>query len=120
MVESLRNKSNTLYIWCYSNEFVQRHGLTGLNCQMLISSVDEAWMYGFWDVEWDTIRESNESFSSIVAKYMNEPIEIMYIEVLKEYGELAKANPIATFNFKRLYLSQPQPSAYSHKVGKIL
>jgi len=108
LVESLRHKPNTTYIWCYANEFVQRHGLTGLNSSMFISSVDESWMYGFWDVEWDTIRESNEGFSSILAQYMQEPLDVLYSYLMRDYGKLARTNPIAKFNHKRLYLTLPQ------------
>ena len=30
MVSLLRNKSICMYIWCYADQFVQRHGLAGL------------------------------------------------------------------------------------------
>jgi len=117
MVESLKNKPNTFFIWCYASEFVQRNGLTGLNCQMFISSVDEAWMYKFWDVEWDTIRESNESFAKIVAKYAKEPMDVLYRHVMRDYGKLAMTNPIAKFNHERMYLTLPQkPVMFADRV----
>jgi hypothetical protein len=37
MVIPLKNKSNSVYIWCYAGKFAQKHGLAGLNCGMFIS-----------------------------------------------------------------------------------
>ena len=47
MVLSLINKTNSVFIWCNANQFVDRHGLEGLNCGMFISEEGEAIYYGF-------------------------------------------------------------------------
>lgn len=42
MVLPLQNKTNSVFIWCNADQFVQRHGLSGLNSGMFISEVLEA------------------------------------------------------------------------------
>jgi hypothetical protein len=105
MVTPLKRKSNSIFIWCYAGKFVQKHGLAGLCTGMFISEVREAHSYCFEDIEWDTINQSNDIFSWIISKYLNEPIEIMYRKILHEYGLLARTNPIARFNLERLYFA---------------
>ena len=108
MVLPLKNKTNSVFIWCHADQFVQRHGLSGLYSGMFISEDGEAFYYGFDDVDWDMIDQSNERFASIVSKYLNEPMEILYQKLLFEYGFMARTNPIARFNLERLYLTSPK------------
>jgi hypothetical protein len=105
MVSSLKNKTNSVFIWCDADQFVQRHGLTGLNSGMFISEEGEAIYYGFDDVEWDMINQSNERFAWIISMYLNEAMEILYQKLLYEYELIARTNPIARFNLARLYLT---------------
>lgn len=108
MVSSLKKKTNILFIWCHADQFVQRHGLSGLCSGMFISEVEEALYYGFDSVDWNLIDLSNDRFASIVSKYLNEPMEILYHKLLIEYELIARINPIAGFNLERLYLTRPR------------
>jgi hypothetical protein len=119
MVIPLKCKSNSIFIWCNANQFVQKHGLAGLSCGMFISEVSEADYYGFDDIDWDMINQSNERFASIISMYLNEPIEILYQKLLYEYGYLARTNPIARFNLDRLYLTCLRTNKNSIKVVAI-
>jgi len=105
MVTSLTNKSNSIFIWCYADQFVQRCRLEGLCTGMFISERDEADMYGFDEVDFRLIEQSNLSFAYIFSKYSNEPLDVIYSKLLDEYDLLSKTNPIARFNFERLYLA---------------
>jgi hypothetical protein len=105
MVPPLKNKSNSIFIWCHADQFVQKHGLSGLCTGMFISEVGEAIYNGFDNKDWDMIDQSNESFALIVSKYLNDPIEVIHQKLVYEYELLAKTNPIARFNIERLYLS---------------
>ena len=105
LVPSLKNKTNCLFIWCHANQFVQRHGLSGLYSAMFISEVGEGFYYGFDDLDLNMIDQSNDRFASIVSKYINEPMEMLYEKLLLEYGIIARTNPIARFNLERLYLT---------------
>jgi hypothetical protein len=108
MVLPLENKINSLFIWCHAAQFVQRHRLSGFYSGMYISEVGEAFYYGFDDVDWNMIDQSNDRFASVVSKYLNEPIESLYQKLLIEYGFMARTNPIARFNLDRLYLTRPK------------
>jgi len=119
MVPSLKDKKNSLFIWCNANQFVQRHGLFGIYTAMFISEDIEGIYYGFDDVECDMINQSNDRFASIVSQYLNDPIEILYQKLLVEYGFTAKANPIAKFNLERLYLTRPRTNKNPNKVVAI-
>ena len=59
MVLPLKNKISSVFIWCNADQFVQRHGLAGVNCGMFISEVQEAEYYGFDNMDWDLIDQSN-------------------------------------------------------------
>lgn len=104
MVFPLRNKSNSLYIWCFASKFVRQYELSGLCSGMFISEVREANSYCFDNIDENVIDQSNERFSWIISKYLNEPIDILYQNLLYEYELLARTNPIARFNLERLYL----------------
>lgn len=117
MVESLRGKC-CIYIWCYADQFVNHHQLTGFFTGMFISEISEALCHGFDDID-DLeimIKESSYGFAEIVSKYITDPLDVLYQNVLLEYGELAQTNPIASFNFKRLFLSQLEPVLFYNNV----
>ena len=61
-------------------------------------------MEGFYKIGSGVIDQSNEKFASILSKYINEPLDILYQSLLLEYEVVARSNPIAKFNFKRLQL----------------
>lgn len=104
MVLMLGRKSNSLFIWCYADKFVQKHGLLGLCTGMFISEVSEANSNCFENIDKDLIDQSNERFSWIISNYINQPIEILYQKILFQYDILARTNPIARYNLERLSL----------------
>lgn len=117
MAVELKEKTSNLYIWCHADQFVRRHGLSGLHCGMFISEVTEAYFYGFEDVDWATVEKSNEIFALIVAKYINEPMEVLYKKLIYEYCLLARTNPIARFNLERLYCNSQSPYKNLNKLA---
>jgi hypothetical protein len=102
-IPALKNKDN-IFIWCHANKFVETHQLNGFYSGMFISELPEARMYDY-DVEEEIIYESNDTFSEIVSAHANKPGDIIYKNVIELYGELAEKNPIARFNFERIYKS---------------
>lgn len=105
MVESLRNKTNNIFVWCDADQFVHQHSLQGFYTGMFISEAGEAWYYDLWDNDFDCIDESNNGFSAIVSNHINERLDVLYRNVTTEYGVLAMRNPIALFNLNRLYFT---------------
>lgn len=104
MVITLKTKSNCIFIWCFADQFLKRYGLTGLCSGMFISEMGEAGYYGFDPIDQRLIDQSNESFSFILSKHINEPMDALYQLLLSEYEVAAKTNPIARFNLERLYI----------------
>ena len=118
MVESLKNKTNNVFIWCNADEFVDRHSLQGFYSGMFISEVSEAGYFNYWDIDQYCIDESNNGFSAAVSNHINERLNVLYKNVIDEYSVLAKRNPIALFNLSRLYLAMSKLNVFPSKVGK--
>lgn len=112
MVSSLKCKTNSISIWCNADRFINRYGLSGLNSGMFISEFEEGLLYDIWDADDVWIKESNYQFSSIISKYINDPIDVMYANLLKGYGRLTHTNPIARFNHDRIFLKLPNTQSY--------
>lgn len=117
MVTSLKNKSNSIFIWCYADQFVRRHGLSGLCTGMFISEAGEADYWGFEDIDENLIALSNERFSWIISRSINQPIEILHRKLLYEYGLLARTNSIAEFNHERLYFTHSGKNEIIKKIA---
>jgi hypothetical protein len=89
LISLLAEREENIYIWCHANKFVERYNLKGFYTGMFIS-------------EDDIIDESNNAFSSIVSKYINESKSVIYKKVLEEYQVIANRNIIAAYNLKLL------------------
>ena len=105
MVPAFKEKSNCMYIWCYADQFVHRHGLSGLCSGMFISELREAGYFGFDKINYSLIDQSNKKFSFILSEYIDEPIDVLYKKLANEYKLLASMYPIAKFNVERIYIT---------------
>lgn len=119
MVSSLRNKANTLYIWCNADVFIRRHRLSGFHTGMFLSQMSECSYFGVHCTEEDII-ESNTVFTETVSHHLKEPSIVFYRNVLIEYGRLARKKPVARYNGIRLYLNHYEPHLFYGMVGKLL
>jgi len=106
-VNSLRIKTNSIFIWCNADRFIQGHSLSGLFSGMFISEIDEALYCGILDVSGEWIAESNDGFSSTLSQHINQPIDVLYEKLMYGYGLLKHSNPIAKYNHDRLFLKLP-------------
>lgn len=105
LVWLLSQKKNNVYIWCNADQFVKRHQLGGFYSGMFISEVGEAYYCGLPGTTQDIVDESNFGFCHILSEYINEDKNVIYDNVKMEYGLIAKDNPVALYNHKRLYKS---------------
>lgn len=103
MVKHLEKKNDNVFIWCNADQFVNKHQLKGFYSGMFISEVVEAYYCGLPGIPQEVVDESNFGFCNIIAKYINEPKDIIYENVKKEYGMIADTNPVANYNNKRLF-----------------
>jgi hypothetical protein len=104
MAPVLRKKSSGIFIWCHADQFVRKHSLSGLCSGMFISEVGEVYLYGYEESDRGLIEQSNERFAAIMSKWICQPLNILYDNLLVEYSKLARTNPIAKFNLERLCL----------------
>lgn len=105
LVWLLSQKKNNVYVWCNADQFVKRHQLGGFYSGMFISEVGEAYYCGLPGTTQDIVDESNFGFCHILSEYINEDKNVIYDNVKMEYGLIAKDNPVALYNHKRLYKS---------------
>jgi hypothetical protein len=104
-VPTLSKKNNSVYIWCNADKFVEKFKLKGFYSGMFISEVGEAYICGVHNVNQEIVDESNYGFSEILSEVINENHQVVYNHVMNRYGEIAKNNVVASYNFNRLYLS---------------
>ena len=105
MVPLLKEKDNSVFIWCNADKFVDIFGLKGFYSGMFISEVGEATYCGLPGMSQEVVDESNYGFCNIIAKYINDDKELIHENVKKEYGLIAEENPVALYNNNRLYKS---------------
>lgn len=102
-VELLKEKQNSVYIWCHANKFVEKYKLKGFATGMIISEVAEANYYSF-DSTQAEITESNQRFAASVKKYINSPEpQLMSEGVKKTYSYRPLGNPIIEFNAENIF-----------------
>lgn len=102
IVPFLENKE-CVFIWCNSDMFVKKHNLNGFYSGMFISEVGESMFCGFKGITQHQVSSSNYTFSEIVGKHINNPLDKVYENVKNEYGILCESNPIVKYNHERLY-----------------
>jgi hypothetical protein len=103
MIPVLKEKDNSVFIWCNADKFVNMFKLKGFYSGMFISEVGEALYCGLPGTQQDEVDESNYGFCNIIAKYINEDTNSIHEKVTKEYGLIAESNPVALYNNNRLY-----------------
>ena len=101
----LSSKKENIFIWCFADLFVKRNGLNGFYSGMFLSELSEAFSWGYYISDRNLIKESNDNFASIVSKHIHRPLNVLFENVIQEYGVLAHSNQIAKFNKERLHLN---------------
>lgn len=108
-VPVLASVSNAVLLWCNADVFVRRTQLSRVFFSgMFVSEVDEAIDEGLpGDAE--LVHESNSAFVRIAATHLQLlmdgcGVEAFHAAVVRDYGRIAKENPIAAFNCERLYV----------------
>ena len=104
-VDVLKEKDNSVFIWCNADKFVERHGLKGFYTGMFISEVGEAYYCGLPDTEQPEVDESNYSFVEIMGECIDYDPKTIHFIAKERYGKLIDHNPVAKYNHKRLYVN---------------
>lgn len=104
-VPFLKRKVNNIFIWCNADQFIDYFDLKGFYTGMFISEIEEAMDCGieFENCNKIKVEESNNMFVEILKKHINDDAKSIYDNVNKEYRLIAEKNPIALYNYNRLY-----------------
>jgi hypothetical protein len=101
---ALRYGKENVYIWCNADNFIKSENLFGFYTGMFVSETGEAKACGLKDVTQEDVTRSNNMFSSIVSKYINQSVKNLHKAVKFEYGLFARFNKVAEYNWNRLYV----------------
>ena len=105
MVEILRGKE-CISIWCNADQFMKRYSLNGFYSGMFISEVGEANYCGLPGTLQETVDTSNHYFAQLLGEVINEPLDEIHRHVRSNYELLTEDNPVALYNYNRLYLAE--------------
>jgi len=105
MVDVLKH-AECISIWCNADKFMVKHGLDGFYSGMFISEVGEAYYCGLPGTPQETVDASNHYFAQLLGEVINEPLDVICNHVKENYELLTEGNPVALYNYNRLYLKQ--------------
>lgn len=105
MVEALSQKDNNIFIWCNADQFVTRHGLKGFYTGMFISETGEAAYCGLPGTPQYIVDESNHGFVNILREKLQSTRDtnLLFEQTSGTYSIIADINPVAKYNYNRLY-----------------
>ena len=103
-VNALKSKDNSIFIWCYADEFVSRHNLKGLSTGMFISEPREADLHRV-DCQESDITSSNDLFAHLLGDSLlrNASVKEAYYDVFRGYTCPTNSNQILAYNAERWY-----------------
>ena len=105
MVDVLKHVE-CISIWCNADKFMVKHELNGFYSGMFISEVGEAIYCGLPGTPQETVDASNHYFAQLLGEVINEPLSAINDYVTDNYGLLTEDNPVALYNYNRLYLRE--------------
>ena len=105
MVDVLKH-IECISIWCNADQFMIKHGLNGFYSGMFISEVGEATYCGLPGTPQETVDASNHYFAQLLGEVINEPLSAINDYITDNYGLLTEDNPVALYNYNRLYLRE--------------
>jgi hypothetical protein len=85
---------------------MNKYQLNGFYSGMFISEVGEAFYCGLPGTPQETVDASNHYFAQLLGEVINEPLDVISNHVKGNYELLTEDNPVALYNYKRLYLKQ--------------
>lgn len=95
----LREKEDSVFIWCHADKFVEKYNLKGFTTGMFISEEEEA---DFYKVLYKNgeIEKSNNDFAKIVSEHILNDGKMLHRLVYQEYRDLD--SKVTEYNRERL------------------
>ena len=101
----LAEKSNSVFIWCNADEYVNQNELKGFFTGMYISEIAEAYLMGLGETTQRQVDESNELFVETVGAFADREPCLIHAAAKHRYGQITSRNHVAKYNHERLYVS---------------
>lgn len=97
----LKDKTNTIFIWCYASDFVSKNQLKGFATGMFISEEIEAFANGV-DCTEAEIEISNNAFATALGEALQRNLNTLdlYDYVMHQYAPLGETNPVVNYNWQ--------------------
>lgn len=104
ILDILKEKDNSIYIWCNADKFIKNKKLSGFVTGMIISEVDEASWFNI-KVSQKQVDISNEMFANAIKNSIHLTPKEMAKSVIDIYedGKLYLNNPVIDFNRRRIF-----------------
>lgn len=113
-VEALREKRDSVFIWCFASDFVKKHGLHGFASGMFISEVAEAALNNIRTTQ-AAVTASNALFGRLAGECIHQSAGAMLAHLDDNYRNTDC--PIVSFNRERFVATEPaHPPAASQPV----
>lgn len=97
----LLRKKDCVCIWCNADQFVRRYDIKGFYTGMIISELEEAYMYNIYPDN-EQLAQSNVLFADSIKQSIESPNILS--EVKTAYN--SEANPVIYFNKQNIYHSE--------------
>jgi len=99
LVYILREKKDSVFIWCHADEFVKKYELSGFSTGMFISELEESYLYNVKATS-DEIYQSNDRFARVVRNYIHKDTKELQTIVKEDYDI---DSDVAKYNNERIY-----------------
>jgi hypothetical protein len=98
---AIKDRVNSVFIWCYASDFVVRNDLRGFATGMFISEEIEALAHGVECTAAD-IEISNQVFATALGEALQRNLETLdlYNHVKHQYAPLTETNPVVKYNWE--------------------
>lgn len=97
----LLREKECVSIWCNADVFFKKYNLRGFYTGMIISEMEEAFLYCFYQIRYTEILKSNTLFANSIKLSINES---GFLDKVKE-KYIDNNNPIIDFNKQRIYIT---------------
>lgn len=113
----LDDKDENVFVWCHASDYVEENALRGFTTGMFISELSEARMCGVPMATQDMIDLSNELFTEVLRANIDQSGGGILVAMEREYGQLAKTNPVAAYNMERMMVGDGTKRENQNRYG---
>lgn len=106
-VDVLKHQHNNVHVWCFANEFMEKHDLKGFGTGMIISEIGEAFANGIIKFKYEDVNTSNKLFALLLKEELFQKQNVrnskLIEEIVKKNFISGEYNPIIEFNQRNIF-----------------